>query len=47
MKRTASAILIALSLLLTGACNSQSGGASNPDNGVDEAPGSESSEGPS
>ena len=44
---TASAVLLALSLLLTGACNSQSGGGSNPDNQTDEAPGQESSEGPS
>ena len=47
MKRTASAILLALSLLLTGACNSQSGGSSNPDNQTDEVPGSEESRAPS
>ena len=47
MKRTASAILIALSLLMTGACGSQSGGNSNPDNQTDEVPGSEESRAPS
>ena len=47
LARTASAAVLALSLLLTGACNSQSGGGSNPDNQIDEAPGQESSEGPS
>jgi hypothetical protein len=47
MKRTASAVLIALSLLLTGACSSQSGGSSNPDNQTDEVPGSEESRAPS
>ena len=47
MKRTASAILLALSLLLTGACNSQSGGSSNPDNQIDEVPGSDESKAPS
>ena len=47
MKRTASAILIALSLLMTGACGSQSGGNSYPDNQTDEVPGSEESQAPS
>ena len=47
MKRTASAVLIALSLLMTGACSSQSGGGSNPDNQTDEVPGSEESRAPS
>jgi hypothetical protein len=47
MKRSVSAVLLALSLLLTGACNSQSGGSSNPDNQTDEVPGSEESQAPS
>jgi hypothetical protein len=47
LTRTASAILLALSLLLTGACNSQSGGSSNPDNQTDEVPGSDESRAPS
>ncbi len=47
MKRTASAILLALSLLLTGACGSQSGGSSNPDNLTDEVPGDDASRAPS
>ena len=42
MKRSLSAVLLALTLLLTGACqSSQSGGNSNPDNQVDQAPGVE------
>ena len=47
MKRSVSAVLLALSLLLTGACGSQSGGNSYPDNQTDEVPGSEESEAPS
>ena len=47
MKRSVSAVLLALSLLLTGACNSQSGGSSNPDNQTDEVPGSDESKAPS
>ena len=47
MKRTASAVLLALTLLLTGACGSQSGGGSNPDNQTDEVPGSDESRAPS
>ena len=47
MKRTLSAVLLALSLLLTGACGSQSGGGSNPDNQTDEVPGSDESRAPS
>ena len=47
MKRSVSAVLLALSLLLTGACGSQSGGSSNPDNQTDEVPGSEESKAPS
>ncbi len=47
LARSASAILIALSLLLTGACGSQSGGNSYPDNQTDEVPGSEESRAPS
>ncbi len=47
MKRSVSAVLLALSLLLTGACGSQSGGSSNPDNQTDEVPGSEKSKAPS
>ena len=47
MKRSVSAVLLALSLLLTGACGSQSGGNSNPDNQTDEVPGSEESKAPS
>ena len=48
MKRTASALLLALSLLLTGACSSsQSGGSSNPDNQTDQAPGQDATEPPS
>ena len=39
MTRALSALLLALGLSLTAACNdSQSGGASNPDNQVDQAP---------
>ncbi len=48
MKRSVSAVLLALSLLLTGACGgSQSGGGSNPDNQFDEKPGSDESRAPS
>jgi hypothetical protein len=47
LARTASAILLALSLLLSGACSSQSGGSSNPDNQTDEVPGSDASRAPS
>ena len=47
MKRTLSALLLALSLVLTGACSSQSGGGSNPDNQTDEVPGSDESRAPS
>ena len=47
LARTASAVLLALSLLMTGACGSQSGGGSNPDNQTDEVPGSEESRAPS
>ena len=48
MKRSVSALLLALSLLLTGACDSsQSGGGSNPDNQTDEVPGSDASRAPS
>ena len=48
MKRTASALLLALSLVLTGAaCNDNQSGDSNSDNGVDEVPGDDSSSGPS
>ncbi len=47
MKRSVSAVLLALSLLLTGACGSQSGGGSNPDNQTDEVPGSDESRAPS
>ena len=47
LARTASAALLALSLLLTGACGSQSGGGSNPDNQTDEVPGSDASRAPS
>jgi hypothetical protein len=40
MTRTLAALLLALGLLLTGACDSsQSGGSSNPDSQVDEEPG--------
>lgn len=40
MTRTLAALLLALGLSLTAACNgSQSGGSSNPDNQIDEAPG--------
>ena len=40
MKRILSAVLLALTLALTGACTeSQSGGSSNPDNQIDQAPG--------
>ena len=40
MTRPVSALLLALGLLLTGACDSsQSGGESNPDNQIDQAPG--------
>jgi hypothetical protein len=40
MKRILSTALLALSLALTGACTeSQSGGSSNPDNQIDQAPG--------
>ncbi len=46
MKRTVSAVLLALSLLLTGACGNQSGD-SNPDNQTDEVPGSDESRAPS
>ena len=45
--RNAAAVLLALSLLLTGACGSQSGGGSNPDNQTDEVPGSDESRAPS
>jgi hypothetical protein len=39
MTRAISALLLAIGLLLTGGCNSsQSGGESNPDTQVDEAP---------
>ena len=47
MKRSLSAVLLALSLVLTGACGSQSGGSSNPDNQTDEVPGSDESRAPS
>ncbi len=47
MKRTASALLLALSLLLTGACDSNQSGDSNSDNLTDEVPGDSSSRGPS
>ena len=47
MKRSASALLIALTLLLTGACNSNQSGDSNPDTQTDEAPGDSSSSAPS
>ncbi len=48
MKRTASALLLVLSLLLTGACtSSQSGGSSNPDNQSDQVPGRDATEPPS
>ena len=47
MKRSVSAVLLALSLLLTGTCGSQSGGNSNPDNQTDEVPGSDESRAPS
>ena len=48
MKRTASAVLLALSLLLTGAaCDSNQSGDSNSDNLVDEVPGDDSSRAPS
>jgi hypothetical protein len=46
MKRSLSAVLLALSLLLTGACGNQSGD-SYPDNQTDEAPGDSSSSAPS
>lgn len=39
MKRTASAVLLALSLALTAACGSSQSGDSNLDNQRDEAPG--------
>ena len=38
MTRALSALLLALGLLLTGCNDSQSGGGSNPDNQLDEAP---------
>jgi hypothetical protein len=47
MKRTASAVLLALSLLLTGACGGNQSGDSNVDNQTDEVPGSEESRAPS
>ena len=47
MKRSVSAVLLALTMLLTGACGSQSGGSSNPDNQFDEKPGSDESRAPS
>jgi len=47
LARTTSAVLLALSLVLTGACGSQSGGSSNPDNQTDEVPGSDESRAPS
>jgi len=48
MKRTVTAVLLALSLALTGACNSNQSGDSNSDNLTDEVPGnSEESRGPS
>jgi hypothetical protein len=44
-KSPAAAALIALALLSTGACDSsQSGGSSNPDNQIDEAPGQDAEE---
>ena len=47
MKRTATAVLLALSLLLAGACDGNQSGDSNPDNSTDEAPGSDASQAPS
>ena len=45
MTRALSALLLALGLLLTGGCNdSQSGGGSNPDSQLDEAPARDSGE---
>ena len=45
MKRILTAVLLALSLALTGACSeSQSGGSSNPDNQIDQAPGTDAEE---
>ena len=45
MTRALSALLLALGLLLTGGCDSsQSGGGSNPDNQIDEAPGRDDDE---
>ncbi len=41
MTRALSALLLALGLLLTGACNSDQTGDSVTDSGVDEVPGSE------
>ena len=46
MKRSASAVLLALTLLLT-ACSGNQSGDSNSDNLQDEAPGQETSQGPS
>ena len=47
MKRSVSAVLLALSLLLTGACGSNQSGDSNEDSQTDEVPGSEESRAPS
>ena len=46
MKRTASAVLLALTLTLTGGCSSSQSGDSNPDNQTDENPGQSESQGP-
>ena len=48
LPRTASAVLLALSLALTGAaCSDNQSGDSNSDNQTDEVPGSEESRAPS
>jgi len=47
MKRTVSALLLALSLLLTGACDSNQAGDNTTDNQTDEVPGSDESRAPS
>ena len=47
MKRSVSAVLLALSLLLTGACDSNQSGDSNTDNQTDEVPGDDASRAPS